>query len=100
MTKESKHEPAPKDERRVFLDIASVRAVKGMPAPTRPHWRIMVDERTQLKFSGFFKKKSNMVEPTLEQFQRWKLAGQTVKYVRCDNAGENKALQKRSDSVD
>ena len=31
---------------------------------------------------------------------RWKEAGKQVKFMRLDNAGENKMLQKRSDSAD
>ena len=41
----------------------------------------MVDERTGLKFSKFFKSKKAMVEPTLEQWNKWKQNGQIVKYV-------------------
>jgi hypothetical protein len=39
-----------------------------------------------------------MVEPTLEQFHRWKLQDKPVKYVRMDNAGENLLLEKRAQS--
>jgi hypothetical protein len=28
-------------------------------------------------------------------FYKWKQGGNPVKYIRCDNAGENKTLQKR-----
>ena len=98
--KVSEHVVATKDEGRVFLDIASVKAKKGMPNVTKPHWRIMVDERTQLKFSAFHAKKSDMVEPVCELLSKWKKAGINVKYVRCDNAGENKSLQARSDTSD
>ena len=60
----------------------------------------MVDERTQLKFSDFYTTKNGMVEPTCEQFYRWKQSGNPVKYVRLDNAGENKLLKKRCQSKD
>ena len=39
-----------------------------------------------------------MIEPTCEQFQKWKDKGMPVKFVRLDNAGENTKLQKRCDS--
>jgi hypothetical protein len=59
----------------------------------------MVHERTQLKFSNFFKMKNGMVEPTCEQFQKWKQnGGKAVTHLRLDNAGENKLLQKRCES--
>jgi hypothetical protein len=60
---------------------------------------MIVTERKQLKFSDFFNTKNGMVEPTCEQFQRWKDAGREVKFVRMDNAGENVKLQKRCKSV-
>jgi hypothetical protein len=60
----------------------------------------MVEERTQLKFSDFYPTKNGMIEPTCEQFYKWKQSGKQVKYVRLDNAGENKKLQKRCESSD
>jgi hypothetical protein len=59
-----------------------------------------VDERTQLKFSGFYKQKDDMIEPTCELFHKWKQTGKDLSIVRLDNAGENKKLQKRCDSKD
>jgi hypothetical protein len=40
------------------------------------------------------------VDSSCNLFQRWKHSGNPVKYVRCDNAGENRSLQKRANSVD
>jgi hypothetical protein len=85
---------------RIYLDIATVRPEKDQPKPTKSVWRIMVDERTQLKFSDFYKRKSDMVEPTCEQFKKWAHANKALQVVRMDNAGENKLLQKRSESKD
>ena len=39
-----------------------------------------------------------MVEPTCEKWVKWKQHGKAVKFVRMDNAGENKLLEKRCDS--
>jgi hypothetical protein len=66
--KVSTHKAAIKtDERRIFLDISSVQANKQGKKPTKPHWRIMVDERSTLKFSNFFETKNgSMIEPTCE----------------------------------
>lgn len=64
-----------------------------------PHWRMMVDEKTGLKFTEFFKTKNGMVEPTCEQLSRWEKAGVPVKIIRCDNGGENIKLQKRIQSA-
>jgi hypothetical protein len=98
--KESEHKPATKGENRIFLDIATVKRTKENPSVTKPNWRIMVDERTGMKFSDFFETKNGMVEPTCVQWNKWKNAGLGVKYVRLDNAGENKKLKERSESSD
>jgi hypothetical protein len=87
-------EPAEEGKIRIYLDIATVKRQEGQPKASKPNWRIMVDERTQLKFSDFFKTKNAMVEPTCEQFQKWKDNGKAVTFVRLDNAGENKLLKK------
>jgi hypothetical protein len=41
-----------------------------------------------------------MVEPTCEQFERWRQNSMKVDSVRLDNAGANNSLQKPWDSVD
>jgi hypothetical protein len=53
-----------------------------------------------MKFSTFLKHKNEMVEPSCELFSTWKHHEHPVKYIRCDNAGENKTLQKRANGVD
>ena len=61
---------------------------------------MMVDEIKGMKWSNFYETKDGMVEPTCEKFHEWKQAGKPVKYVRCDNGGENKALENRLRSAD
>jgi hypothetical protein len=92
--------PSTKDENRIYLDIANIKKTKKGPKVYKGNWRIMVDERTQLKFSDFFDTKNGMVEDTCEQLHRWKESGQGAKIIRLDNAGENKLLQQRSQSAD
>ena len=95
--KTSAHEVATSNGQRVFLDISSIRIMESTDKPTaQPYWRIIVDERTQLKFSDFYLTKDKMVEPTCELLHRWKQAGKAVKYMRLDDGGENKALQTRA----
>eukprot|EP00957_Ditylum_brightwellii_P103337 7875541-Ditylum_brightwellii.AAC.1 len=50
--------------------------------------------------SSFHQTKNGKVEPTLEKFSRWEKSGRKVEFVRCDNAGENKTLEKQSKSKD
>ena len=99
--KKSDHVGSKANGERVFLDIATIKGEKDGPPPNaRRNWRIMVDERTQMKFSMFCTTKDGMVIPTLNQLARWNQNGMTVKYIRLDNAGENIKLQKVSDSAD
>ena len=60
----------------------------------------MVDGRSGLKFSDFFAAKNGMVEPTCEQFQKWKAHGYAVTILRLDNAGENVLLKEQCKSKD
>jgi hypothetical protein len=100
--KESDHVVATEpNEARVFLDIATIKKPEGESGSVyKPNWRIVVDERTQMKFSDFFVSKSGMAEPTCELFQRWKDVGREVRYLRVDNTGENKLLQSCCESAD
>jgi hypothetical protein len=96
----STYVPSAENNGRIFLDIATIKRIKDGPLVAKPNWCIMVEERTNLKFSSFYKTKGGMAEPTCEQLHRWKLAGKQVKYIRLNNAGENKKLETRSDSAD
>ena len=90
-----------KNNERVHVDLSSVKAPKVLNVTiTKPHWRLLVDERTEMKWSDFYATKDEMVEPTCEKFERWKAAGMPVKNVRCDNGGENVKLEKRCNGVD
>jgi hypothetical protein len=82
------------------LDIAIIKKSKNGPKVYKGNWRIMVDERTQLKFSDFFDTKNGMVEETCKQLHCWKQSVRGAKLIRLDNAGENKLLQQRSQSAD
>ena len=85
---------------RVHLDISSVKNPQDIDVNvTKPHWMMVVDERTGMKWSEFHETKNGMVEPTCEKWYRWQQSGMPVKIVRCDNGGENKKLEKRSNSA-
>jgi hypothetical protein len=63
--------PSTKNESHIYLDIATIKKTENGPKVHKGNWRIMVDERTQLKFSDFFDTKNGMVEETCEQLHRW-----------------------------
>ena len=90
---QSDHVPATGTDRRVLLDIATT---KTGPPVTKPNWHLLVDERTNLKFLNFYQTTDGMVEPTCEQFHKWKVNGMPVKYVEKDRAGDYKKLKARS----
>jgi hypothetical protein len=92
--------PSTKDEKRIYLDIKTIKKTKKGQKVYKGNWRIMVDERTQLKCSDFFDTKNGMVEETCEQLHHWKARGRDTETIRLDNAGENKLLQQRSQSAD
>jgi hypothetical protein len=65
--------PSDDGDGRIFLDISSVNnteypEVENIP---KPYWRIIVDKRTQLKFSDFFSSKSGMIKPTCILMNKW-----------------------------
>ena len=80
---------------RMYLDISSMRkpSMGG-----RQHWVMLVDEATKYKKSFFLKKKNEQVEPIIDWIKALKARHKNqVKIIRCDNAGENKVLERDSD---
>ena len=99
--RENRKQRAANPNERIYLDISSVKSNKAKRIfPRRPHWCILVDERTGMKFSHFFNSKNGMVEPTCELFHQWKIRDKPVKQLRMDNAGENRILEQRAQSSD
>ena len=83
---------------RMYLDISSMRkpSMGG-----RQHWVMLVDEATKYKKSFFLKKKNEQVEPIIDWIKALKARHKIqVKIIRCDNAGENKVLERESDKKD
>jgi hypothetical protein len=68
--------PSTKDKGRIYLDITNIKKTKNGPKVYKGNWRIMVDERTQLKFSDFFDTKNGRENKLLQQRSQsadWKL---------------------------
>ena len=92
--KKSTHQISEESNNRVFLHILTVKGPKKEKIfVPKPQWCLKVDEKTQMGFSEFLGKKNDIVVPSSVQFTKWKNANMPVKYVRCDNAGENKKLE-------
>jgi hypothetical protein len=95
------NETKPDGLNRLFLDIGSIKQPKTIL--TEVTWwncRIMVDEKTQLKFVDFFEAKNDMIEPTCVQLKKWEQAKKKVDVIRLENGGENVKLEKRASSKD
>src|SRR5687767_271154 len=92
--KVSDHVKSTRPGERMFLDLCSV---KENGKKIMKHWRIMVDGTIELKSSKFVRTKDWMVEPMLKELQRLKHLNKDVKFIRCDNGGENEALHKKVD---
>ena len=81
---------------RMYLDISSM---KDESLGGRRHWAMLVDEATRCKNSFFLKKKSDQVDMVSSWLKglkdKYKIQ---VKFIRCDNAGENKKLEEKCDA--
>ena len=77
---------------KLYMDISSV---KGTSAEGSKFWAMWVDERWRGKFSKFLRNKLDL--PTIgkqlieELIEKYNIP---VKVIRCDNAGENKLLER------
>ena len=79
----------------MYLDISSMRkpSMGG-----RQHCSMLVDEATKYKMSFFLKKKNEQVEPIIDWIKALKARHKIqVKNIRCDNARENKVMERESD---
>jgi len=75
----------------IYIDIT---LSKHISAGGSKFWFIAVDEATHMKFSMFLKQKSEVKErfiPFLKELRH--MYGVWVEHIRCDNAGENRALE-------
>jgi len=73
---------------RLFIDISSI---KSRNLGGSKFWLLIIDDATDF----FLKKKGDLSKTVRELINDLKAKIQkTVKYIRCDNAGENKSLEK------
>ena len=81
---------------RLMIDISSVKTQNSNRIGK--YWLLVVDEATSMKWSFFLKSKDAQV-PLLTGFiKNLQEQGKNVKYIRCDNAGENVSLQQSLDN--
>jgi hypothetical protein len=74
---------------RVYLDISSIRDESYGGSC---FWVLLVDDYSDYCWSIFLKNKSDLKSKVMTLLTNLKIAGINVKYFRCDDSGENKAL--------
>jgi hypothetical protein len=79
----------------VYIDISTIRHAGGEEV-TKGVCIGVVDEYSSHGTLLFVTAKGQLPTTLCELFAQWKGTGRPVKYVRCDNAGENKALETMS----
>ena len=75
----------------LYVDISYVSAKSQGGAN---YWALAVDKATQNKWSFFLKNKSDMVEVICDLVEELINEGYGVKFISCDNLGENKGIKK------
>ena len=77
---------------RVYMDISSI---KYPSAGGSKFWVIFLDDCSDFVFGTYMKKKSDLAVEGIKLINQMKNNfGVTIKRIRCDNAGENKSLEK------
>ena len=92
--KESSHEKAEHPGERTFVDLSKIKKPKELKSMGKQNWHVIVDEKSNLKFSSFHHTKGDIVNYACLMLNKWKNKDIVTKYCRCDNAGENKTLEK------
>ena len=78
---------------RLYIDISSF---KHESMGGKRHWLIVVDDSGDCNHSFFLKRKSDQIEPLPVWMKELKAKyGIDIKYVRLDNSGENRSLQRK-----
>lgn len=81
-----------KPGQRLCVDISSVKTKSTIK---KRFWVLVIDQATSMKWSYFVPKKDEQVEHLIGLVKQINnLKDRKVEYVRCDNAGENKAFEK------
>ena len=95
LNKESENQSKVPGER-LMIDISSVKTQNSKRIGK--YWLLVVDEATSMKWSFFLKSKDAQVQLLTGFIKNLQEQGKPVKYIRCDNAGENLSLQQSLDN--
>ena len=81
-----------------MIDISSVRGRHQEKKKVKGNcfWLMIVDQATSMKWSYFLPQKDCQVKTVINLVKALRLQKPgSVKYIRCDNAGENQTLKKK-----
>jgi hypothetical protein len=79
---------------RFYIDQATVKPSPEGLKLNKPHIKMPVEGATQLKLPSFLARKIDQVSETCELLHSFQHKGMPVSKIRCDNAGENKVLER------
>ncbi len=77
---------------RLFVDISSM---KNRNLGGSKFWALVVDDFSDFLWGKFSSKKSDLSKNIIPILKQLFVKGKEVKYMRCDNAGENRRLEKQ-----
>ena len=83
---------------RLMINISSVggRHQEKKKVNGNCFWLLILDEVTSMKWSYFLPKKNHQVKTVINLVKALRVQKPgSVKYIRCDNAGENQTLKKK-----
>jgi hypothetical protein len=96
VNKKTDHKVADNVGEQILFDVVSVQEQQESEvnnnSAQKQYWRIMVDEKSQFKISDFFISKKAMIEHTCEKLLKLRSDGKLVKFICCDDGGENRVL--------
>ena len=81
---------------RLMIDISSVKTTE-QNRKGRKFWLLVVDEASNMKWSFFLRSKAAQVPVMMGFIKGLREQNKLVKFIRCDNAGENLSLKKKID---
>ena len=75
---------------RIYVDINYImhKSIAGSQ-----YWILIVDEATRFKWGKYIKYKSDLAEVMIKRIKTMNNMNRIVKYIRCNNSGENKLIE-------
>ena len=82
----------------ILINMFTLRELKNCESvtkTTKSNWRLIVDDFTDVLFSGYYDRKDGMVEPTCEQFNLWKKVEKCVDVLDVIMVGEMSSFRNK-----